>query len=101
MLDCTRSAAYEPVPAMGGSRSLWLHGSRGALSAGSLVGLVTLLGITIRNAMMLISHYEYLVVSDCRVWNLDTVSKVAVDRLLYILMTAMATALGYVAYSGG
>lgn len=66
----------------------------GALNMGSLVGFVTLFGITTRNAIMLISHYDHLVRVEGRAWNLDTAIKGASERLVPILMTALVTGLG-------
>jgi CzcA family heavy metal efflux pump len=63
------------------------------LSVGSMVGFVTLFGITVRNAIMLISHYRHLVENDGRPWNLDTALLGARERLPSILMTALVTAL--------
>lgn len=65
----------------------------GSLSVGSLVGFVTLFGITIRNSIMLVSHYQYLVEEEGRNWNLETVIQGAQERLPSILMTALVTAL--------
>ncbi len=63
------------------------------LSVGSIVGFVTLFGITVRNSIMLLSHYRYLVQVEDRQWNLDTVILGAQERLPSILMTALVTAL--------
>jgi Cu/Ag efflux pump CusA len=68
--------------------------SGGWLSIGSLVGFVTLFGITLRNSIMLVSHYQHLVEVDGHVWNVDTVLLGASERLPSILMTAIVTALG-------
>ena len=65
-----------------------------SLSLGSLVGFVTLFGITMRNSMMLISHYEHLVTEEGLAWNLETAIRGAGERLLPIMMTALVTALG-------
>jgi Cu/Ag efflux pump CusA len=61
---------------------------------GSLVGFVTLFGVTTRNAIMLLSHCEHLVAQDGLPWNLATATRAASERLVPILMTATVTALG-------
>lgn len=67
--------------------------TNGVLSIGSLVGFVTLFGITLRNSIMLVSHYQYLVVEEGAEWNLDTAIRGAQERLPSILITALVTAL--------
>ena len=66
----------------------------GWLSIGSLVGFVTLFGITIRNSIMLTSHYQHLVKNENLPWNFATAALGASQRLPSILMTAIVTALG-------
>lgn len=66
----------------------------GWLSLGSVVGFVTLFGITLRNSIMLVSHYQHLVENEGHKWNLDTALLGALERLPSILMTAMVTGLG-------
>jgi Cu/Ag efflux pump CusA len=66
----------------------------GNLSLGSLVGFVTLFGITLRNSIMLISHYEHLVEVEGQAWDLETMLRGASERLGPILMTALVTGLG-------
>jgi CzcA family heavy metal efflux pump len=66
----------------------------GWISIGSLVGFVTLFGITLRNSIMLISHYQHLIEIEGFTWNLETCIKGASERLPSILMTAIVTALG-------
>jgi CzcA family heavy metal efflux pump len=66
----------------------------GNLSLGSLVGFVTLFGITLRNSIMLISHYEHLVEVEGMTWGFDTALRGASERLAPILMTALVTGLG-------
>ena len=66
----------------------------GGLTIGSLVGFVTLFGISIRNSIMMISHYEHLVTVERATWNMETALRGASERLIPILMTALVTALG-------
>ena len=66
----------------------------GGLNIGSLVGFVTLFGITTRNAIMMISHFEHLVQVEGMTWGLETALRGASERLIPILMTALVTAIG-------
>jgi len=81
-----------PFVLVGGMLAAML--SSGNLSLGPLVGFVTLLGITLRNSIMLISHYEHLVETEGMVWGLDAALRGASERLAPILMTALVTGLG-------
>lgn len=64
------------------------------LTMGALVGFITLLGITMRNSIMLISHYRHLVEVEGASWDQATVVRGATDRVVPILMTALVTGLG-------
>src|SRR5262249_48347859 len=76
-----------PFAFVGGVFALAVTG--GLLSLGSMVGFVTLFGITLRNSILMISHYEHLVFVDGRVWGPDTAIEGAADRLVPILMTSL------------
>jgi len=64
------------------------------LSLGAIVGLVTVFGISARNAILQLAHYEHLVEVEGSAWNMDLVLRGANERLIPILMTAAVTALG-------
>ncbi|HEY4050173.1 MAG TPA: efflux RND transporter permease subunit [Acidobacteriaceae bacterium] len=81
-----------PFALVGGVLAVFASG--GMLSLGAMVGFVTLFGITIRNSMMLISHYEHLVAVEGKEWGYRTAIDGAAERLVPILMTALVTALG-------
>ena len=85
-----------PLALAGGVLAVWVASKfgGGALSMGVRVGFVTLFGITTRNAIMMLSHYEHLVTEEGRAWNLETVIHGASERLIPIMMTALVTALG-------
>ena len=65
----------------------------GALSLGSLVGLVTVIGISARNGIMLVSHYRHLELNEGVPFGRELVLRGAEERLAPILMTALATGL--------
>jgi CzcA family heavy metal efflux pump len=81
-----------PFALVGGVVAVYFSGA--VLSLGSLVGFVTLFGITLRNSMMMISHYEHLVSVDGRIWDKATAVHGAGDRLAAVLMTSLVTGLG-------
>jgi Cu/Ag efflux pump CusA len=80
-----------PFALIGGVIAVFASG--GWMSLGSLVGFVTLFGITLRNSIMLVSHYQHLVEVERLPWNLETAMRGAGERLPSILMTAIVTAL--------
>ncbi len=65
----------------------------GNLSLGSMVGFVTLFGITLRNSIMLVSDYEHLVEEEGMEWGPEAATRGAAEGLVPILMTALATGL--------
>ncbi len=64
------------------------------LSIGALVGLVTVFGISARNAILLLAHYEHLVLVEGEQWSPELAWRGASERLRPVLMTALVTALG-------
>ncbi|MGE0607646.1 MAG: efflux RND transporter permease subunit [Pirellulales bacterium] len=83
-----------PFALVGGVIGAFLQG--GVLSLGSLVGFVTVLGIAARNGIMLVSHYRHLEESEGQPFSIELVLRGATERLIPILMTALATGLALV-----
>ena len=81
-----------PFALVGGILAVFAGG--GWLSIGSMVGFVTLFGITLRNSIMMMSHYEHLVTDEGLAWGPEIAIRGASERLSPILMTALVTALG-------
>jgi CzcA family heavy metal efflux pump len=81
-----------PFALVGGVLAVFSTG--GLLTVGGMVGFVTLFGITMRNSMMMISHYEHLVKYEGMTWGIEAALRGASERLVPILMTAIVTALG-------
>ncbi|MBI5183493.1 MAG: efflux RND transporter permease subunit, partial [Nitrospinae bacterium] len=81
-----------PFALVGGVLAVFVSG--GWLSMGSLVGFITVFGITLRNSVMMISHYNHLVSVEEIKWGLEAAIRGASERLAPILMTALVTALG-------
>jgi Cu/Ag efflux pump CusA len=83
-----------PLALIGGVVGVYLAG--GVLSVASIVGFITLFGIATRNGIMLVSHIRHLQehegVSDFR----TAVVRGATERVVPILMTALAAGLALV-----
>jgi CzcA family heavy metal efflux pump len=86
-----------PFALVGGLLTIFVVGWLGdgpSLSLGTLVGFVTLFGITMRNSIMMISHFEHLVNHEGMTWGAEAAMRGATERLIPILMTALVTGLG-------
>jgi CzcA family heavy metal efflux pump len=81
-----------PFALVGGVAAIYLGG--GLLDVGALVGFVTLFGITTRNGIMMISHWQHLHAVEGVPWGLELVIRGARERLAPVLMTALVTGLG-------
>ncbi len=80
-----------PLAILGGVLGVFACG--GIMSLGSLVGFVTVIGISARNAIMLISHYRHLSDKEGVAPGKELVLRGAEERLAPILMTALTAAL--------
>ncbi len=63
------------------------------ISLGSLVGIITILGLSARNGIMLIEHYRHLERVEGEPFGLGLILRGASERLSPILMTTLCTAL--------
>src|SRR5262249_52573719 len=77
-----------------GAFSGWIDPAASRFSIGTLVGFVTLFGITTRNSLMMVSHFDHLVREEGQVWGPETALRGATERVVPILMTASVTTLG-------
>src|SRR5688500_16193329 len=65
------------------------------LSIASMVGFVTLFGIAVRNGILLVNHYQHLMREEKKPLH-EAVVQGSMERLVPILMTALAAVLGLV-----
>ena len=79
-----------PLALIGGIIGVFV--TDGIISIASLVGFVTLFGIAVRNGIIMISHYNYLMEKEGKSL-LDAVIQGSQERLSPILMTALTTGL--------
>lgn len=80
-----------PSTLIGGVIAVAISG--GTLSLGAMVGFVALFGMAARNTILLVSHYDQLVIVEGQPWNLHTALRGAEERLTPVLLTALLTAL--------
>ena len=90
-----------PLALIGGVAGVFLSG--GVLSVASMIGFITLFGIATRNGIMLVSHIHHLMAVEGVANFREAVERGAHERLVPILMTAMAAGLALVplALGGG
>jgi Cu/Ag efflux pump CusA len=83
-----------PISLVGGVIGAYLSG--GVLSIGSFVGFFTVVGLTARNGIMEITHFQHLEREEGMSFGPDLVVRGATERLAPILMTMLATGLALV-----
>ena len=81
-----------PMAWAGGMLAVWCSGA--AFSIGAVVGMLALMGISLRNAILVFAHARQLVREQGLPWDADTVLRAFSDRLAAIVMTTLVTALG-------
>ena len=88
-----------PLALIGGVLGVFFAG--GVLSVASMIGFITLFGIAARNGIMLVSHIRHLIdeegITDLR----EAVERGARERVVPILMTAMAAGLALIPLAVG
>lgn len=88
-----------PFALVGGVLAVWL--TSGLLDVGSIIGFVTLFGITTRNSMMMVSHWQHLHEVEGMPWGRELIFRGARERLAPVLMTALVTGLGLLPIAWG
>ncbi|MEQ8572008.1 MAG: efflux RND transporter permease subunit [Deltaproteobacteria bacterium] len=83
-----------PLALVGAVIAIVLTG--GVVSLGTLVGLVTVMGIASRNGILLIAHYRHLEEVEKMPFGLELLLRGASERLAPIVMTALSTGLALV-----
>lgn len=79
-----------PLALIGAVLGLWLSGQ--PLSIAALVGFITLSGISVRNGILMISHYLNLMRFEQEQFGLAMILRGSLERLAPVLMTALVTA---------
>ncbi len=83
-----------PFALVGSVAALWIAGQ--PLSLASMVGFVTLTGITTRNGILKISHYINLALYEGETFGRDLIVRGSQERLTPVLMTALSAGLALI-----
>lgn len=81
-----------PLALIGGVVSIWI--TSGVVSIPAVIGFISLLGIAVRNGILLVSHYNHLRAEGHGLY--ESVIHGSLDRLNPILMTSLTSALALI-----
>ena len=80
-----------PLALIGSVVALWLAGQ--PLSVATMIGFITLAGISARNGILTVSHYINLVLLEGERFGRDMIVRGSLERLTPVLMTALSAGL--------
>jgi len=83
-----------PMAFIGSVAALWYTGQ--TLTVAAMVGFISLCGITSRNGILLINHYQHLVEFEGEDFSREMIVRAGKQRLAPVLMTALTSGIGLV-----
>jgi Cu/Ag efflux pump CusA len=83
-----------PLALIGAVAIVWF--TTQTFSIASLMGFITLTGISLRNGIMMINHYIHLMKYEAEVFSKELIIRGSLERLVPVLMTTTCAVLGLI-----